>query len=235
MSSTPDEPIIVVRDVSKTYRLGDIEVHALRGVSLTVRRGEFVAVMGASGSGKSTLMNILGCLDAPSTGSYLLEGVDVAKLDEPSLARIRGRRIGFVFQSFNLLPRTSAVENVELPLFYSGQISGNLRRANEMLDLLGLGDRTQNQPNQLSGGQQQRVAIARAIVGQPDILIMDEPTASLDGDTGQAVVGFVKQHVLNEKRCILIVTHDNRIYEFATRILKMEDGRLTGIEKGGSA
>ena len=154
MSDSPkrSEAIIVIRDASKIYQLGDTEVHALRGVSLTINRGEFVAIMGASGSGKSTLMNILGCLDLPTHGEYLLEGVNVAHLDEPALARIRGRRIGFVFQSFNLLPRTSALENVELPLFYAAQSAGNPERPCDMLTLMGLADRQENQPNQLSGG-----------------------------------------------------------------------------------
>ncbi len=161
--------VISVTDLHKTYQLGDLEVRALRGISLTIERGEFIAIMGASGSGKSTLMNIVGCLDRPTAGRYLLEGVDVAPLSEPDLARIRSRRIGFVFQSFNLLSRTSALENVELPLFYSGDLAKGAIRAYEVLALLGLAGRERSHPNQLSGGQQQRVAIARALINNPAI------------------------------------------------------------------
>jgi macrolide transport system ATP-binding/permease protein len=226
MSSTPGEPIILIRDATKTYRLGGLAVHALRGISLTVRRGEFLAIMGASGSGKSTLMNILGCLDAPTTGQYLLEGIDVAQLDEPSLARIRGRRIGFVFQSFNLLPRTSAVENVELPLFYSAQIAANPRRASAMLHLLGLVDRERNQPNQLSGGQQQRVAIARALVNDPAIVLADEPTGNLDSETAADILATLG--ALNRERgvTVILVTHERALAELADRIITLRDGLI---------
>jgi macrolide transport system ATP-binding/permease protein len=221
-----DEAVLLVRNATKTYRLGDIEVHALRGVSLTVRRGEFVAIMGASGSGKSTLMNILGCLDVPTTGDYLLEGVDVAKLDEPSLARIRGRRIGFVFQSFNLLTRTSAVENVELPLFYSAHIAGNPERAEDMLGLLGLGDRTQNQPNQLSGGQQQRVAIARALVNDPAIVLADEPTGNLDSQTAADILATLRAFNRERGVTVVLVTHERVLAELADRIVTIRDGLI---------
>jgi macrolide transport system ATP-binding/permease protein len=222
----PDETVLLVRNATKTYRLGDVEVHALRGVSLTVRRGEFVAIMGASGSGKSTLMNILGCLDVPTTGDYLLEGVDVAKLDEPSLARIRGRRIGFVFQSFNLLPRTTAVENVELPLFYSAHIAGNPQRAEDMLGLLGLGDRTQNQPNQLSGGQQQRVAIARALVNDPAIVLADEPTGNLDSQTAADILATLRAFNRERGVTVVLVTHERVLAELADRIVTIRDGLI---------
>jgi macrolide transport system ATP-binding/permease protein len=222
----PDETVLLVRNATKTYRLGDIEVHALRGVSLTVRRGEFVAIMGASGSGKSTLMNILGCLDVPTTGDYLLEGVDVAKLDEPSLARIRGRRIGFVFQSFNLLTRTTAVENVELPLFYSAHIAGNPQRAEDMLGLLGLGDRTQNQPNQLSGGQQQRVAIARALVNDPAIVLADEPTGNLDSQTATDILATLRAFNRERGVTVVLVTHERALAELADRIVTIRDGLI---------
>jgi macrolide transport system ATP-binding/permease protein len=221
-----DETVLLVRNATKTYRLGDIDVHALRGVSLTVRRGEFVAIMGASGSGKSTLMNILGCLDVPTTGDYLLEGVDVAKLDEPSLARIRGRRIGFVFQSFNLLTRTTAIENVELPLFYSAHIAGNPQRAEDMLGLLGLGDRTQNQPNQLSGGQQQRVAIARALVNDPAIVLADEPTGNLDSQTAADILGTLRAFNRERGVTVVLVTHERVLAELADRIVTIRDGLI---------
>jgi macrolide transport system ATP-binding/permease protein len=231
----PGEPVLVVRDVTKTYRLGDIEVHALRGVSLTVRRGEFVAIMGASGSGKSTLMNILGCLDVPTLGEYLLEGVDVAKLNEPSLARIRGRRIGFVFQSFNLLARTTAVENVELPLFYSAQIAGNPRRASDMLGLLGLGDRQLNQPNQLSGGQQQRVAIARALVSDPAIVLADEPTGNLDSQTAADILSTLTAFNRERDVTVVLVTHERALAELADRIITLRDGVIVSDEQTGRA
>src|ERR1700728_4703412 len=226
MNTSAIEPIIRVRDAVKTYRLGALEVHALRGVSLDVHRGEFLAIMGASGSGKSTLMNILGCLDAPTTGQYLLEGIDVAQLDEPSLARIRGRRIGFVFQSFNLLPRTSAVENVELPLFYSAQIAANPRRASAMLHLLGLVDRERNQPNQLSGGQQQRVAIARALVNDPAIVLADEPTGNLDSETAADILATLG--ALNRERgvTVILVTHERALADLADRIITLRDGLI---------
>ena len=220
------EPVLRVRNATKTYRLGDIEVHALRGVNLTVQRGEFVAIMGASGSGKSTLMNILGCLDVPTTGDYLLEGIAVAKLDEPSLARIRGRRIGFVFQSFNLLTRTTAVENVELPLFYSAHIAGNPRRASDMLGLVGLGDRTQNQPNQLSGGQQQRVAIARALVNDPAIVLADEPTGNLDSQTAADILATLRAFNRERGVTVVLVTHERTLAELADRIITIRDGLI---------
>jgi macrolide transport system ATP-binding/permease protein len=224
------EPIIVIREATKVYKLGDTEVHALRGVSLTIRRGEFVAIMGASGSGKSTLMNILGCLDHPTSGDYLLEGINVARLDEPALARIRGRRIGFVFQSFNLLARTSALENVELPLFYAAQIAGNPARAGNMLNLLGLGDRQQNQPNQLSGGQQQRVAIARALVNDPAIVLADEPTGNLDSKTALDIMATIR--ALNRQRgvTVVLVTHERNLAEVADRIITIRDGEIVSDE-----
>ncbi len=235
MNSRRGEPVLVVRDVTKTYRLGDIEVHALRGVSLTVRRGDFVAIMGASGSGKSTLMNILGCLDVPTQGEYLLEGVDVAKLDEPSLARIRGRRIGFVFQSFNLLARTTAVENVELPLFYSAQIAGNPHRAADMLRLLGLGERQKNQPNQLSGGQQQRVAIARALINDPAIVLADEPTGNLDSQTAADILATLTAFNRERNVTVVLVTHERTLAELADRIVTLRDGLIVADESTGRA
>ena len=222
----PGEPILRVRDATKVYRLGDSDVHALRGVSLTINRGEFVAIMGASGSGKSTLMNILGCLDRPTSGEYLLEGINVAQLGEPELARIRGRRIGFVFQTFNLLPRTSAIENVELPLFYAAQIEGNIARARDMLHMLGLADRERNQPNQLSGGQQQRVAIARALVNDPAIVLADEPTGNLDSQNALDIMGTIR--ALNQERgvTVVLVTHERDLAELSDRIITLRDGRI---------
>ncbi len=220
------DSLIDIRDVTKTYRLGDVEVHALRGVDLTVARGEFVAIMGASGSGKSTLMNILGCLDRPTSGRYLLETVDVAALDEPSLARIRSRRIGFVFQSFYLLARASAIENVALPLFYAGPLSDGTARARKALELLGLADRERSLPSQLSGGQQQRVAIARALINDPAILLADEPTGNLDSQTANDIMETIQ--ALNRERgvTVVLVTHEPDMAAFAARVVTMRDGLI---------
>jgi macrolide transport system ATP-binding/permease protein len=225
------EAVIAVRNVTKIYQLGDQEVRALRGVSLTIERGEFVAIMGASGSGKSTLMNIIGCLDQPTAGEYLLDGIDVAGLDEPALARIRSRRIGFVFQSFNLLSRTSASENVLLPLFYSGQMVGGAAKVRDALALLGLADRGRNHPNQLSGGQQQRVAIARALINSPTILLADEPTGNLDSQTAKEIMGTIRS--LNRERglTVVLVTHERGLAEVADRIINMSDGLVVSDER----
>ena len=216
--------VIEVRDLTKTYHLGDVEVRALRGVSLTIERGEFVAIMGASGSGKSTLMNVIGCLDRPSTGTYLLEGVDVASLTEPELAGIRSRRIGFVFQSFNLLSRTSAIENVELPLLYSGDMAESAARARASLKLLGLEGRERSHSNQLSGGQQQRVAIARSLINNPAILLADEPTGNLDSVTSTDIMTTLQK--LNSERgvTVILVTHDAEVAEYADRVITLRDG-----------
>jgi macrolide transport system ATP-binding/permease protein len=229
-SATP-ETVIAVRNVTKVYQLGDQEVHALRGVSLTIDRGEFVAIMGASGSGKSTLMNIIGCLDQPTAGTYLLDGIDVAGLDEPALARIRSLRIGFVFQSFNLLSRTSAAENVALPLFYSGQRAGAAGKVRETLALLGLADRARNHPNQLSGGQQQRVAMARALINDPTILLADEPTGNLDSATAREILGTIR--ALNRERSltVVLVTHERAMAEVADRIVTISDGLVLSDER----
>ncbi len=224
-------PVLAVRDATKVYQLGDQEVRALRGISLTVERGEFIAIMGASGSGKSTLMNIIGCLDQPTSGEYLLDGIDVAGLDEPELARIRSRRIGFVFQSFNLLARTSAAENVALPLFYSGQLADSAARVRETLALLGLAERARNHPNQLSGGQQQRVAIARALINRPTILLADEPTGNLDSQTAREIMGIIR--ALNRERglTVVLVTHERSMAEIADRIVTLSDGLIVSDER----
>jgi len=218
--------VISVSDLHKTYQLGDLEVRALRGVSLTIERGEFIAIMGASGSGKSTLMNIVGCLDRPTAGRYLLESVDVASLSEPDLARIRSRRIGFVFQSFNLLSRTSALENVELPLFYSGDLAKGAIRAYEVLALLGLAGRERSHPNQLSGGQQQRVAIARALINNPAILMADEPTGNLDSQTSLEIMATLQKLNRGQGLTIVLVTHDAELAAFAARVVMLRDGLI---------
>ncbi len=221
-----DGAIIEVKHVIKTYVMGDVEVHALRGVSLSVNRGEFVAIMGASGSGKSTFMNIAGCLDVPTKGDYFLDSVSVAGLDRDKLARIRNEKIGFVFQGFNLLSRTSALENVELPMFYRS-VSNKARKekAMEALRIVGLGDRYEHMPNQLSGGQQQRVAIARALVNDPSIILADEPTGNLDSRTSVEVMEIFQQ--LNEKGItIMLVTHESDIAEYAKRNVVFKDGRV---------
>jgi putative ABC transport system ATP-binding protein len=213
-------------DVHKTYRTGEMEVAAVRGVSLEINRGEFVALMGASGSGKSTLMNILGCLDRPTKGHYMLDGADVSGLDRNRLANIRNQKIGFVFQNFNLLPRTSVRENVELPLVYSAQhlTNAELReKADRVLGSVGLGGRENHHPSQLSGGQQQRVAIARALINQPEILLADEPTGNLDSRTSVEIIGIFQQ--LNERGItIIMVTHESDIATYAKRNVMMRDG-----------
>ena len=221
-----NENVIQVRDVHKIYQLGETQVHALRGVSVEIKRGEFVAIMGASGSGKSTFMNILGCLDKPSSGSYVLEGTDVARLDKTKLAAIRNRRIGFVFQGFNLLARTTALENTELPTLYAriDKVERH-RRALEALNMVGLGQRTGHFPSQLSGGQQQRVAIARALVNRPSILLADEPTGNLDSRTSVELMEIFQS--LNDRGLtIILVTHEHDIAQFAKRNIVFRDGKI---------
>ena len=216
--------VIQLVDLTKTYVLGEVEVNALRGVNLTIERGEFVAVMGASGSGKSTLMNMLGCLDRPTSGRYMLEGEDVAQLDESELATIRSRRIGFVFQNFNLLSRTSALENVELPLFYSAWTPDGEHHAAEMMKLVGLAGREQSHPNQLSGGQQQRVAIARALVNYPSILLADEPTGNLDSTNSAEIMEVLTKLNREQGLTVIIVTHDPDMAAYADRVVTFRDG-----------
>jgi putative ABC transport system ATP-binding protein len=221
------EPLISVRDLVKVYPLGESEVHALAGVSVDVAEGEFIAVMGPSGSGKSTFMNLVGCLDTATSGSYRFAGVDVANLPRDALAHIRNRQIGFVFQQFNLLPRTSALENVELPLFYAGMPAA-LRhaRAREKLAQVGLAARERHSPAQLSGGQQQRVAIARALVNNPKLILADEPTGALDSVTSLEVMALLQE--LNRGGItIIVVTHEHDIASFASRLLTFRDGKLT--------
>jgi len=221
------DAVIRLERIHKIYHMGDIEVHALRGVSLNIMRGEFVAIMGPSGSGKSTMMNIIGCLDHPTKGHYFLAGADVSKVDRPGLADIRNQNIGFVFQSFNLVSRTSAVENVELPLIYAGvPAAERLRRAREALAEVGLADRERNMPNQLSGGQQQRVALARALVNNPSLILADEPTGALDTRTSVEVMEIFQR--LNRERSltVIVVTHEPDIAQYASRIIQFRDGRV---------
>jgi macrolide transport system ATP-binding/permease protein len=233
------EPVIQVQDITRIYRLGDVEVRALDGVNLVIERGEFLAIMGSSGSGKSTLMNILGCLDRPTSGRYVFEGLDIAKVPEPDLARIRSERIGFVFQSFNLLARTSAVENVALPLFYG--VSGpagraeRYARAREALRFVGLADRERNTPSQLSGGQQQRVAVARALISGPSVLLADEPTGNLDSRTSHEIMDMLRSLNRDQGVTIVVVTHEADIAAYTDRVVTMRDGRIVTDERRRAA
>ena len=228
-AQTNGTPVIQLRDLSKTYQSGEVEVKAVRGVTLEIVRGDFVAVMGASGSGKSTLMNTLGCLDQPTSGEYLLDGQAVAGLNRKELAKLRNRKLGFVFQSFNLLARTSALENVELPMFYSHPLIGlreRRQRAAQALGKVGLGDRASHHPNQLSGGQQQRLAIARALVNRPELVLADEPTGNLDTRTSIEIMGLFQE--LNDTGITLVmVTHELDIAAYCKRIVVMRDGQVT--------
>jgi putative ABC transport system ATP-binding protein len=223
--------LLHLEDVWKTYDMGETQLHALRGVTLSVDSGEFTAVMGASGSGKSTLMNLLGCLDRPTRGRYRIDGQDVSALQPDALAAIRNRTIGFVFQNFNLLPRTSAVENVELPLLYAG-VGGAERhaRAREALGRVGLSDRAHHHPNQLSGGQQQRVAIARALVNQPRLLLADEPTGNLDSRTSVEVMALL-QELGRDGITVVLVTHESDIAEYSSRVIVMRDGLVRSDQR----
>jgi len=223
------QSVIRITNLVKTYVVGEVEVRALRGVSLDVKKGEFLAVTGPSGSGKSTLMHILGCLDRPTSGQYFLDGQDVSQMSRDELAEVRNNKIGFVFQGFNLLSRTSAVDNVELPLLYSGasiKAAERRKRALESLEAVGLGQRSDHHPNQLSGGQQQRVAIARALITRPSILLADEPTGNLDTRTSIEVMGIFQR--LNRERgiTVLVITHEQDISEYGTRIVTCRDGQI---------
>ncbi|MCY4519988.1 MAG: ABC transporter ATP-binding protein [Caldilineaceae bacterium] len=223
-------PIINIEGISKEFQLGDITVAALRGVDLQIFPGNFVSIMGPSGSGKSTLMNILGCLDTPTAGSYRLDGDDVAKMSERRLARVRSQKIGFVFQSFNLLARTSALANVELPLIYNG-VSRRQRRekARQALELVDLGDRMDHKPNELSGGQQQRVAIARALVNDPSMILADEPTGNLDTETGTDIMNLFAELNERERITLVLVTHDPEVSEYTRRTIHLRDGLVEDI------
>jgi putative ABC transport system ATP-binding protein len=226
-------PVISVRDITKTYDVGEVKVHALRGVSVDINEGEFVAATGPSGSGKSTFMHILGCLDRPTTGQFLLDGRDVAKLRKDELADVRNTKIGFVFQGFNLLARTSALDNVELPLLYMQKaIKAKERhaRAKESLRIVGLAERMDHHPNQLSGGQQQRVAIARGLINRPSLLLADEPTGNLDSRTSVEVMGIFQKLNKENGITVLLITHERDIAEYATRVVTFRDGKVVKDE-----
>jgi putative ABC transport system ATP-binding protein len=224
--------VIKLEGITKVYRMGAVEVHALRGIDLAVGDGEFMAIMGPSGSGKSTLMNIVGCLDQPTDGQYLLDGIPVSRMNDDQLAVIRNKKIGFVFQTYNLLPRTSALDNVEIPMVYAG-VSMFARRAKavEALKSVGLGDRLHHKPNQLSGGEQQRVAIARSLINEPAIILADEPTGNLDSNTGKEIISIF-QNLNRERRItIVFVTHDAEVAACTRRIVHIRDGLVVGEEK----
>ena len=227
-------PLIEMKDIFKTYYIGDIEVPALKGVSLSVERGDFVALMGVSGSGKSTLMNILGCLDRPTSGQYRLDGQEMSRLSADGRALVRSRKVGFVFQSFNLLPRTSTLDNIMMPLSYTHENLSERQgrqRAVELLERFGLSDRLDHEPSQLSGGQQQRVAIARALINHPPIVFADEPTGNLDSHTSEEVLQILKQLNEEEGLTLILVTHDPGIAQHAKRIIRIHDGVITGMQE----
>lgn len=229
MNKNEKQPIIIVKDVTKVYRLGEYEVHALCGVSLEIYPGEFVAIMGPSGSGKSTLMNVLGALDTPTSGTYILAGDDASKMSDNDLAGIRNRQIGFVFQNFNLLSRTTALQQVELPLVYAGK-ARRRELAEAALDLVGLSDRAKHRPSELSGGQQQRVAIARALVNEPAIILADEPTGNLDSKSGVEIMQILQRLNREQGITIICVTHDPWIARHSRRVIRLSDGYIVGDE-----
>ena len=229
MNQPPSRPVIELQDITKVYQMGDVEVHALRGATVKICQGEMVAIMGPSGSGKSTLMNIIGCLDQPTSGAYILAGEDVSRMNDDQLAAVRSRRLGFVFQSFNLLARTSALENVELPLLYAG-VRDRRGRAKAALESVGLGERLHHRPNELSGGQQQRVAIARALVNDPSIILADEPTGNLDSKVGAEVMGLFQKLNVEHGMTVILVTHEPDIAEHTRRVLHIYDGEIVKDE-----
>jgi len=218
--------MITLERITKTYRMGKVDVPALQGIDMHVGEGEFVAIMGASGSGKSTLMNIIGCLDVPTSGRYLLDGIDVSRLNDDQLAQIRNRKIGFVFQSFNLIPRTTALQNVEMPLIYAGAGARRTDRARDALGAVGLADSMHHQPTEMSGGQQQRAAIARALVTDPAILLADEPTGNLDTASSLEIMKLLTRLNDEQRRTVVLITHEQDISRFARRVVELRDGRI---------
>ncbi len=218
--------VIEARELTKVYKMGDVEVHALRGLSLDIAHGEVVAIMGPSGSGKSTLMNIIGCLDRPTSGEYMLDGEHVSQLSDDQLATIRNRKVGFVFQTFNLLPRATALTNVILPMRYAGVVRGRRERARAALEVVGLGDRIHHRPSELSGGQQQRVAIARALINEPAIILADEPTGNLDSKSGDEIIEALLSLNRDRGTTLLIVTHDPEVAAHTQRIVRIRDGAI---------
>jgi putative ABC transport system ATP-binding protein len=226
------EPIIQVENLSKTYHMGMVDVEALRGVSFNIQPGEFIAIIGASGSGKSTLMNLIGCLDTPTSGAYVLDGHRVSDMNDTELSAVRAEKLGFVFQQYNLLARQSALRNVELPLIYRGVNSGDRhRRAAAALNIVGMGERTNHRPNELSGGQQQRVAIARALAGRPSVILADEPTGALDTKTSVEIMNILQRLNREQNLTVVLVTHEADIAAYAERVLTMRDGELVSDKK----
>ena len=222
------KPVIELHEVWKIYQMGEVEVQALRGISMTIKQGEFVAIMGPSGSGKSTCVNMVGCLDVPSKGTVFLDAQDISHLHESELAQIRGRKIGFIFQTFNLVPTLTARENVSLPMVFQGvPLEKRERRSKELLELVGLGDRMNHKPSELSGGQRQRVAIARALANDPEVILADEPTGNLDSKTGEHVMTFLRKLNKEENKTVILVTHDAKLSKVADRIIHIHDGKIS--------